>query len=189
MRPAKRQARPRLSAVLRERILSLLRDGCPEAVLLAKLAELPPSSPDGPPPDGPSPDRPFLDGPPGLADLGGKLHRSRSLAQALVKRLEDAPESRQARLNIELMHTLIMDLLIGETGDMRDVLDPAQVMTLSSAMQKLAGAAKTETELQFRVRRELQKEAALAVDRVALREGLNTDQVEALKAEFLGLAG
>ncbi|HRQ82725.1 MAG TPA: DUF3486 family protein, partial [Azospirillaceae bacterium] len=48
----------------------------------------------------------------GLDAIAEKLQRSRAVAEALVAKLGDEPESRTARLNIELMHGVVMDIVM-----------------------------------------------------------------------------
>ena len=44
--------------------------------------------------------------------LGEKLRRSRSVAEVLVRQLGDAPASRTMQLNVELLHTAILNLFM-----------------------------------------------------------------------------
>jgi len=46
----------------------------------------------------------------GLERVAEQIRRSREVATALVQQLGDAPESETARLNIEIMHSAILDL-------------------------------------------------------------------------------
>lgn len=59
----------------------------------------------------------------GLDAIGEKIKRSRTVADALVRHLGNAPESQTARLNIELLHSAILDVFMkaaeGETIDGR----------------------------------------------------------------------
>ena len=47
----------------------------------------------------------------GLDQITKRLRRSRHIAEAVVKKFGDAPESKVARLNIEMMHGVIMDII------------------------------------------------------------------------------
>lgn len=134
----------------------------------------------------------------GLSAIAEKLQRSRAVAEALVEKLGDAPESRAAALNIELMHTVILDLIMaaedakGRQGDdgapVPMVLDPEQAMFLGRCLKDLAGARKTDADLTMTLRRELAKEMAAKLDEeAAVNKGLNADTVAALKSRFLGI--
>ncbi len=123
-----------------------------------------------------------------IEEVGERLRRSREVADALVKRLGEAPESRQARLNIELMHSVILDLVIGAQEGGQVTLDPEQAMFLARSMKDLATAQKADAEFVLRIRQEAAKEAAAAVDRVAKTRGLSAETVADLKEQFLGIA-
>jgi hypothetical protein len=123
-----------------------------------------------------------------IEHVGERIRRSREIADALVRRLGEAPENRQAQLNIELMHTIIMDLVVGgEDGD-AVTLDPEQAMFIGRALKDLASARKTDSEFILKIRQEAAKQASEAVDRVAKTRGLTADTVAVLKTEFLGIA-
>ncbi len=123
-----------------------------------------------------------------IEDVGERIRRSREIADALVRRLGEAPESRQARLNIELMHSVILDLVMGAQDGGAVALDPEQAMFLARSMKDLASAQKSDAEYALKIRQEAAKQAAAAVDRVAKTKGLGADTVAALKQEFLGIA-
>ncbi len=123
-----------------------------------------------------------------IEEVGERIRRSREIADALVRRLGDAPESRQARLNIELMHSVILDLVIAAQDGGTVALDPEQAMFLGRAMKDLASAQKSDADHVLKIREQAAREAAAAVDRVARTRGLNAETVQALKSEFLGIA-
>lgn len=107
----------------------------------------------------------------GLDKLSERLQRHRVVAEALVRRLGDAPESKQARLNIEMMHTIITDLgmAVGDgDGDGEPVtLDPAQVHFLAKALDHLERAEKNNIETTLKLRDVKAAEA----DRVSQPDG------------------
>ena len=47
-----------------------------------------------------------------LDKVGEKLRRSREVAEALIAKLGNAPESKALRLNVELMHSVLLDLAL-----------------------------------------------------------------------------
>jgi len=94
----------------------------------------------------------------GLDKLAERLQHSRTISDALVRRLGDAPEGKQARLNIELMHSVVTDLVQslgdhpeGEEGE-AVTLSPDKVMFLAKALESLARAGKTDAETTLRLR-------------------------------------
>lgn len=129
-----------------------------------------------------------------LADVGERMRRSRDMATALVDRFGDKTDNRLARLNLELMHSIVMETITAaaedEDGNAQPVtFDPEQVMFLGRALKDLASAQKTDAERTLKEREQMAKEAAKAVDKVAERTpgGLTRDTVDAIKAEILGL--
>ncbi len=130
----------------------------------------------------------------GLDQLSERLHRSRTVAEALVRKLGDAPESRQTRLNIELMHSMVTDLFLasesaeeGETVSM----DAKTVHDLSKALDHLTRAAERDATHTLKLREETEKKtktaANKAVEAVGREKGLSADTISAIKAQILGV--
>ena len=129
-----------------------------------------------------------------LAAIGERMKLSRDMATALVDRFGEEPDNRLARLNIEMMHSLVLDVMTAqtineETGETSPVqLDAEQVMFLSRSLQALAGAQKTDADRTFRMRQEMAKEAAKAVDKVVKDKGLSAETVAEIRSAVLGIA-
>ncbi|GGG30892.1 hypothetical protein GCM10010964_18530 [Caldovatus sediminis] len=137
----------------------------------------------------------------GLAELGEKLRRSRAVAEALVRQLGEAPESRTARLNIELLHTAILDLFMkagegeeeGVDGEGRAALagNPMGAMLLAKALEHLTKASRHDQEfiekVEARAAARAKREAAAAVDAVARERGLSAEMAAAIKAGIFGV--
>jgi hypothetical protein len=119
--------------------------------------------------------------------IGEQIRRSRWVGEALIERLGDAPESRQARLNIEIMHSLILDLLAGEDGEPVH-LTPQSAMLLSDALAKLARAHQADAERELKLRQAIAKETAGKVEDLARSEGLTAETVDKFRAAILGIA-
>lgn len=129
----------------------------------------------------------------GLDKVAEKLHRSRAVAEALVKKLGDAPEDRVARLNIELLHGAIMDLFLaagdGEGGETAGpvTFDPEAVMLLGKALKDLAAAKKADAETILRLRKEAAAEMVKKLDaaekaaKAAGEKGLSTERITQLR--------
>lgn len=130
----------------------------------------------------------------GLAEVGEAMRRSREIATALVGRFGDEPDNRMARLNIEMMHGLVMSTITaavtaGEDGEAQPVtLDPEQVMFLSKSLGELARAQKTDTDRQLKLRQEMAKDAAKAAETVARAKGISADTIKAITHAVLGVA-
>jgi biotin operon repressor len=135
----------------------------------------------------------------GLEKLGERMRRSRQVAEALVRELGDAPESTAARLNIELLHSAILDLFMkagdGEAVDAfgQAALDgnPEGTMMLAKALDHLARASKTNVDFiaaaEARAATRAKQEAATAVDAVGTQKGLSRETIAAIKAGIFGV--
>ncbi len=135
----------------------------------------------------------------GVDQVAARLQRSRAVAEALVRKLGDEPESRTARLNIELAHSAVLDLFAaadqprdgGDDGDGPGApvpMDPEAVSFLARSLKDLAAARKADADLILRLRKEVAAEMARAVEEEAkVNRGLTAETVASLKARFLGL--
>lgn len=129
----------------------------------------------------------------GLAELGDQMARDREMAKVLVSRFGDEPDH-MTRMNLQLMQGVIMRIATAtaqeEDGTTRPVtFDAEEAMFLSSALQKIVSAQKSDTDRNVILKREAAKEAAAAVDKVAARigGGMSKETVAAIKAEILGI--
>ncbi len=129
----------------------------------------------------------------GLAEVGEQLRRSREIATALVSRFGEEPDNRVGRLNIELMHGLVMQAITataeGEGGEVLPVtFTPEDTMFLARSLQSLATAQKTDTDRLLKVRVEAAKDAAKAAETVGKAKGLTKETMDAIKHAVLGIA-
>ena len=126
-----------------------------------------------------------------MEKVGERIRRSREVADSLVRNLGKAPESKSARLNVELMHSVIMEMVgrIEEGGD--EDLDPMGAMLLSKAIDHLTRAKKADAEytqkLKEAARQEALKEAAEAVESAAKTQGLDAEQAKFWREQVLGV--
>ena len=126
--------------------------------------------------------------------ISSKLWESRAVAEELVKGLGKAPESKTARLNIELMHSAVLDVLRAAEGDDDNgpiALDPKEAMLLAKALDHLAKAQRSDAELILKIRTEekkrLQDEAKDRLTQAGKTGGLDPEAAqEALR--ILGFA-
>lgn len=123
-----------------------------------------------------------------------KIARSKAMADAFASQLGDKPDDQVFRANIEILQTSIMELLTAveedaETGETRAVtFDPKQVQALAKAMQSIASAQKTDADRVLKLRIEVAREAATAVDKVGKQKGLSAETVDDIKFAVLGIA-
>jgi len=126
-----------------------------------------------------------------LAQVGERMRQSRAVAEGLVRQLGDAPESKAARLNIELAHTAIFDLMTKgiEGGDA--IGDPQKAMFLTRALESLSKATLNDVAaveaIEKRAEERAKKAAAAAVDVVAKARGIQADTLAAIKAGIFGV--
>ncbi len=129
----------------------------------------------------------------GLAALRERMHQSREMATALVSQFGDQPDNKLQRLNLELMHGVIMQTITAtgedEDGEPKPVtFCPEDARFLADALAKLATAEKTNADRTLRLKAEAKKEAVAEVEKVAKQEGLSTDTLNRIRAGILGVA-
>lgn len=134
-----------------------------------------------------------------------RIRRSREVAEALVRNLGEEPESKTTRLNIELLHGVLNDMLMqipspddepGDTDASQVELNPMGAMLLAKAMDHLAKAKRNDAELISKLREQAQRDAEKKFDQAAdqavgeaQRDRLTPEQVlERVKAIYRGEA-
>lgn len=136
----------------------------------------------------------------GMAKLGERIRRSRQVAEALVQQLGDAPESQSARVGIELMQTVILDLFMkADEGDESAAPggvaavagDPKGIHDLAKAMDHLSRASKTNVEFiaaaELRASAKAKREAVATVETIGREKGVTAATIEAIKAGIFGV--
>lgn len=128
----------------------------------------------------------------GLATMRERMRHSRDMATALVSQFGDAPDNRLARMNLELMHGVILQTITAagedEDGEAQPVtFCPEDARFLADALAKLAQAEKTNVDRTLKMKQEAAREAAAAVDRVAKSEGISQATADRIKASILGV--
>ena len=128
-----------------------------------------------------------------LDKVSERIRRSREVAEAIVRNQGDAPESKIPRLNIELLHGVLLDMISqlpdgteqGEGDDAQSVLltlSPRGAMEMAKAMDHLARASKQDADLLAKLREEARAEAAQAVQDVGRKEGLSDKAISEIRA-------
>jgi hypothetical protein len=121
-----------------------------------------------------------------LDAIAEEASRRKFLAEALVERFGDRPETAAARLNIELMHGLMMKSLIGEDGQPA-ILTPQEAAFLGTAIQRLASASKLDVDRTLKLQQAERAAAAERAVKAATEAGLSAAQVALLRREVLGV--
>ncbi len=99
-----------------------------------------------------------------LSVVGERIRRSREMAESLVSRFGDEPDAKVARLNMQFLHSAIMDILSEADEDGAPVtLEPKQVAALARAVSELARAEKADSERTIQMQHEAAKRAATTV--------------------------
>jgi hypothetical protein len=135
-----------------------------------------------------------------LDKVGEKIRRSREVADALIAKLGAAPESKSTRLNVELMHGALLDLLLKVNEDGEDeeggegkgvTLEPMGAMLLAKALDHLSRASKTDADLVGKIREQAEaaarKAAAETAVTAARKGGLSAESADAIRREILGI--
>lgn len=123
-----------------------------------------------------------------LAQAGEKVRQSQVISDALIRKFGDGPETKAARLNIQLLQTLVFDLLMKAEDDG----DADLALKLSKSLSNLASASRADADLVEKAERRAadraQKEAAAAVDRAGKAMNLDPAVLKRIREEMYGLA-
>lgn len=133
--------------------------------------------------------------------VGAKLRHSRNIAEALVRQLGGEPASRSAQLNIELLHSAVLDLFLaaqnaeGGKPDGRGIAalngNPEGIMMLAKALDHLTKSAKSDIEnqkaIEERVERRLKAQAEKHVVSEAKKRGISAETARALMQGAFGV--
>lgn len=129
----------------------------------------------------------------GLAVLKDRMRHSREMALALVDRHGDQPDNKLQRLNMEVMHSIVLQTLTAsaedEDGEAQPVtFDPQEVSFLAKALKDLSGAEKTNTDRIIAVQRETAKTAANKAEEAMKSRGMSGETIDFIKNAVLGVA-
>lgn len=118
------------------------------------------------------------------------MKHSREMASVLVDRFGDMTDSRLPRLNIELMHSMMLKAVMLENGELQN-LSPEDLMFLGRMIKDLATAAKADDDLRLKIEQRAteraRSEAADAAETVAKEHGLTANTVQAIRQQILGV--
>lgn len=124
-----------------------------------------------------------------------KIRDSRFIAESVAKHFGDKKASDVARVNIEILHTIIMDILMvdpdADAVDGNPQVNAGDAMKIAIALEKLTKAHKTDTDRELKIREEAakqaMKQASEIVETTGKEKGLSPEQVKELKTKFLGI--
>ncbi len=124
-----------------------------------------------------------------------RLKKSRAVADVIVRRLGEGEPDRATRLNIELMHQVVFDMISGASEDGEPVtLEPMQVMLVAKALDHLGKASKDDVARTIAIEKratekakaEALKQAEAAVVKVGGAGALTPELKDAFKAMLFG---
>lgn len=124
-----------------------------------------------------------------VEEVAAEVRQAREAASAIVGQLgPEAAEGKVGQLLIEVVQNIAWkiarDTLLNPEGPS---LDMEQLMFLTSAVQKLGAAQKTDTDRRLKIEQETLKKAAAKVEAVGKQRGMTADTVEAIKHAVLGV--
>lgn len=109
----------------------------------------------------------------GLEKVLARMERSRHIAEAAVKAFGHEPESKVARVGIELVHSAIVDIMSAGDADVDpDKEDggartPMDAMLLAKALEHLTKASRHDADLIAKIREQARKEAEVKMEAAA----------------------
>jgi hypothetical protein len=122
-----------------------------------------------------------------------RIRQSRQMVEAIAKSFGDKQTSDIARMNMELMHDIILRvLMITDDEGNAALVDPKDIMFLATAMEKNTKASKADFDQQLAAAREMERrlateDAAEQAAATAKKKGLSSDTINAIKASILGV--
>ena len=135
----------------------------------------------------------------GLDAIGEEMRRARVVAEALVAKQGDGPQSQTAQVSIELVHGAVLKLflraaegeLLSKSGQAAVDGDPGGIMQLAKALDHLGKANKSNVEfvnlVEKRAAEKARTEAAKSVETTGRERGLSRETIEAIKAGIFGV--
>lgn len=123
--------------------------------------------------------------------VAGQIIRARQMAEAISSKFDGSESGKVARVNIELLHSMMVPLMIGGDDGETVVLTATDAMRIATTLEKLSKASKIDVDRELKIRAEAEKDAlkkaADIVDTTAKEKGLSTEMAEELKRKFLGV--
>lgn len=123
----------------------------------------------------------------GMAAMGERLRRSRAMAEGLARQLGETPGDKMARLNIELLHSVVNDLLAAADEE-EGGLDAKGATMLAAAIERLTKAARQDQDFVLKLENRVKDEAAKTVAAAGRDQGLTEETISAITSRILGIA-
>lgn len=120
-----------------------------------------------------------------LESVQANIRQSRQIADAIVRNYGEDKENKLARVNMEILHGLIFQLMSSEDGE-PVVISSKDASCLATAIEKLTKAAKADVEKEIAITAEFKEKAERQLQSVARRKGLSSETVDMVRREILG---
>ncbi len=92
--------------------------------------------------------------------IAARLNESRTAAESIMSRLESpGADDRVARLNIQMLHASLLELMRGEDGEPAR-FEPQEAMFVSATIKNLVGAARVDQSRVIELKKQLDEERA-----------------------------
>lgn len=113
------------------------------------------------------------------------IRLTREMARAVGRELKDDIDGNATQMLVESMHALLLKarMQLADSGD----IDAKSVSDLAKAVKDLQVASKSNVEMRWKLREQVAREAAQAVDDVVQKQGLSAETVETIKERILGI--
>ncbi len=126
------------------------------------------------------------------AAVAESIRKSRQMAEAVTRHFGDKETGKVARTNMELMHSILMKIMVGEEEEQGLIeLSPKDAMMLATSIQKLSQASKLDADRELKIREDERKlakeEAAKTAVKTAKKQGLSAETVDLIRSEILGI--
>ena len=123
-----------------------------------------------------------------IEEVAKSIKQSRIVAEALAKNLGDENDNKVSKVNIELLHSLILKMMVNQDGE-TITLDAKDAFFMSSSLQKLVQASKQDLERELQIKKEITDKAVKAVDKAGKSKGISAENLEFIKREIFGVVG
>ena len=121
-----------------------------------------------------------------LNRVGKRLNETRQVAEGLVANLGEDGEGKLPRLNIEMLHEVLLRMLVGKEGKPVE-FDPKEAMMLANMLQNLARASKADAETHARIRQTVLTEAAAQIKYQGANKGLSPEAITTVETLLKGI--
>ncbi|NHO33315.1 DUF3486 family protein [Acetobacter fallax] len=128
-----------------------------------------------------------------MEQVGQTLRHAQNITEAVTRQFGDAPASRTAQLNIELLNTAVLNLLFDATGSASEGegITADTVVKLARTIDHLTKSSRADIENQKqtedRIEKRIKKETDERLNEAMKERGLSPDTAEKIRKKVLGL--